>query len=244
MRKAAALRRENVAIILVSAQNFPLRFSGWSSSSRARAVRDRRCGRMEQRKLHRIAGAGRVARHLSPSACSSSAVLHKGGDLQQPTGQRRGALRGTHLSSSQRTSSSWPGSASRATRHPVLRQRSGLVGEDHAGRTQRLDRGQPFDQRVAPRHAPHAARQRHPSPRSAGPRGRGPAHRQAPRRRLEQSTPILAAPRGPSSATTAATISVNTTQVAGQAVQPLYPGRHLFAHRLRALHGGRRSCAR
>ena len=45
-------------------------------------------------------------------------------------------------------------------RHPVLGQGAGLVGEDDGGRAQRLDRRQTLDQRVLPRHAPHAARER------------------------------------------------------------------------------------
>ena len=47
-----------------------------------------------------------------------------------------------------------------AHRHSVLGQRAGLVGKDDRGRAQRFDRRQPLDQRVLPRHAPHAARER------------------------------------------------------------------------------------
>ncbi len=41
-------------------------------------------------------------------------------------------------------------------RHLVLRQRAGFIGTDHGGRTQRLDRGQFSDQRVAAHHLAHA----------------------------------------------------------------------------------------
>ena len=44
-------------------------------------------------------------------------------------------------------------------RHLVLRQRAGLVGGDHAGRAERLDRGQVSDDGVPPRHALHADRE-------------------------------------------------------------------------------------
>ena len=44
--------------------------------------------------------------------------------------------------------------------HLVAGQRAGLVGADHRDGAQRLDRGQPADQRVARRHALHADRQR------------------------------------------------------------------------------------
>ncbi|GIU89850.1 MAG: hypothetical protein KatS3mg010_0949 [Acidimicrobiia bacterium] len=44
--------------------------------------------------------------------------------------------------------------------HPVLGQRPGLVGSDHGGAAQRLDGGQPPDDRVATCHAPHPERER------------------------------------------------------------------------------------
>ena len=44
-------------------------------------------------------------------------------------------------------------------RHAALGQGAGLVGEHHGGRTQRLHRRQPLDQRVAPRHAHDPTRQ-------------------------------------------------------------------------------------
>jgi len=44
--------------------------------------------------------------------------------------------------------------------HPPLGQRAGLVGADHVGRAERLDRGQPLDQRPPPRHPSHADGQR------------------------------------------------------------------------------------
>jgi len=44
--------------------------------------------------------------------------------------------------------------------HAVFRQRAGLVGQDDRCGAQRFHCGEPFDQRVLPRHAPHAARER------------------------------------------------------------------------------------
>jgi hypothetical protein len=44
--------------------------------------------------------------------------------------------------------------------HAVLGQRAGLVGADHAHRAERLDGGQPADERPALEHAPRAERQR------------------------------------------------------------------------------------
>ena len=45
-------------------------------------------------------------------------------------------------------------------RHPVFGQRASLVGENDRRRAQRFDSRQALDQRILPRHAPHAARER------------------------------------------------------------------------------------
>ena len=44
-------------------------------------------------------------------------------------------------------------------RHAALGERAGLVGADHVGRTEGLDRGQALDERPPPSHAPDADRQ-------------------------------------------------------------------------------------
>ncbi len=41
--------------------------------------------------------------------------------------------------------------------HPVLGERAGLVGQDHCGRAQRLDRGEPLQKCILAGHAPHPA---------------------------------------------------------------------------------------
>jgi hypothetical protein len=99
------------------------------------AIDARRLARHEQRDLERIAGTvlGVVAQH--PDLERLARLLRNRDDVAC-------CKRDAHQ------------------REPVLRERSGLVGEDDRRGAENFHRGEPVDQCVARRHAPHAACER------------------------------------------------------------------------------------
>ncbi len=142
----------------------------------------------QQRKLHRIAARvfrgvaerGVVAKHRHVEQADNLRIVG-----EPPPGGRMGCYAAVQFDFARCDPEP-------AHRHPVFGQRAGLVGENDRGRAQRFDRRQPFDQRVLPRHAPHAARERQCRHDRQALRDRGDRERY---RRFDDEEDVIAAPQ-------------------------------------------------